>query len=86
MKAFNKVGKLISGLDLNKGVAAVIAAFGVLGSIIVGLVESAKGCKAEDDVVEGEPEGWAENHSETSEETSETTVESTDEPTDSDEK
>lgn len=84
MKAFKSIGKMVGNLDLNKGVAAVIAAFGVLGSIVVGLFESAKGIKAEDNTVEGEPEGWAENKAE--DKTTDETVESTDEPADSDEK
>lgn len=84
MKAFKGIGKMVGNLDLNKGVAAVIAAFGVLGSIIVGLVESAKGMKAEDDIIEGECDLLNHNQEE-SEKTEENEVESADEPTEPDE-
>ena len=83
MKAFKGIGKLVGNLDLNKGVAALVATLGVIGSIIVGLVESARGIKADNDIIEGECDLL--NHNQEESEKDEEEVESTDEPTEPDE-
>lgn len=83
MKKFSKIGKVISGLEFDKGIAAFIGALGALGSLIFAAISSAKGLKEDsNEPVEGTPEGWAENN-EQKEETP--TEEVTDEPAEPDE-
>lgn len=42
MKKFGKIGKVISGLEFDKGVAAFIGALGALGSLIFAAISSAR--------------------------------------------
>lgn len=42
MKKFGGLGKVISGLEFDKGVAALIGALGALGSLIFAAISSAR--------------------------------------------
>lgn len=81
MKKFGKIGKIISGLEFDKGIAALIGALGALGSLIFATISSARGLKEDDNSpVEGEPEGWAENNEQKEETPAEEVTEETTEP------
>lgn len=81
MKKFGKIGKIISGLEFDKGIAALIGALGALGSLIFATISSAKGLKEDsNEPVEGEPEGWAEQNSTKEETPAEEVTEETTEP------
>lgn len=81
MKKFGKIGKIISGLEFDKGIAALIGALGALGSLIFATISSARGLKEDDnEPVEGTPEGWAENNESKEETPAEEVTEETTEP------
>lgn len=42
MKKFGKLGKIVSGLEFDKGVAAFIGALGALGSLVFAAISSAR--------------------------------------------
>lgn len=80
MKKFSKIGKVISGLEFDKGIAAFIGALGALGSLIFAAISSARGLKEDNEPVEGEPEGWAEQNEQKEETPAEEVTEETNEP------
>ena len=87
MKKFGKIGKVISGLEFDKGIAAFIGALGALGSLIFAAISSARHLGEETN----EPVENAENceliqHNQAEAETQETTVEEPNEAPSSDEK
>lgn len=80
MKKFGKIGKIISGLEFDKGIAALIGALGALGSLIFATISSARGLKEENEPVEGTPEGWADRDEQKEETPAEEVTEETNEP------
>ena len=86
MKKFGKIGKVISGLEFDKGIAALIGALGALGSLIFATISSAKGLKEDNEPVENAEDCDLLNHNQAEAETQETTVEEPNEVPSSDEK
>ena len=81
MKKFKNIGKIISGLEFDKGMAALIGALGALGSLIFATISSARGLKEDsNEPIEGTPEGWAEQNSTKEETPAEEVTEETTEP------
>lgn len=87
MKKFGKIGKVISGLEFDKGVAAFIGALGALGSLIFAAISSARNLGEEaNEPVENTDECELIQHNQAEAETQETTVEEPNEAPSSDEK
>ena len=87
MKKFGKIGKVISGLEFDKGVAAFIGALGALGSLIFAAISSARNLGEDsNEPVENTDECELIQHNQAEAETQETTVEEPNEAPSSDEK
>lgn len=87
MKKFGKIGKVISGLEFDKGIAALIGALGALGSLIFAAISSARNLGEEDNnPIENTEDCDLLNHNQTESENTQETVEEPDEAPSSDEK
>lgn len=84
MKKFGKLGKIISGLEFDKGIAALIGALGALGSLIFATISSARGLKEDNEPVENAEDCDLLKYNQAKTETSEETVEA-EEPAEPDE-
>lgn len=86
MKKFGKIGKIISGLEFDKGLAAFIGALGALGSLIFAAISSARGLKEDNEPVENADNCDLLNHNQAEAENTQEAVEEPDEAPSSDEK
>ena len=85
MKKFGKLGKVISGLEFDKGIAALIGALGALGSLIFAAISSARNLGEDNEPVENAQDCDLLNHNQAETETQEA-VEEPEEVPSSDEK
>ena len=87
MKKFGKIGKVISGLEFDKGIAALIGALGALGSLIFAAISSARNLGEEtNEPVENAQDCDLLNHNQAETEETQETVEEPNEAPSSDEK
>lgn len=86
MKKFGKIGKVISGLEFDKGIAALIGALGALGSLIFAAISSARNLGEDNEPVENAQDCDLLNHNQTEAEEAQETVEEPNEAPGSDEK
>ena len=87
MKKFGKIGKVISGLEFDKGIAALIGALGALGSLIFAAISSAKNLGEDDNSpVENAEDCDLIQHNQAEAEETQETVEEPEEVPSSDEK
>lgn len=87
MKKFGKIGKVISGLEFDKGIAALIGALGALGSLIFAAISSARNLGEDDNgPVENAEDCDLIQHNQAEAENTQETVGEPDEAPSSDEK